>query len=245
MAKVRTPDADRIEREARAERLVLARRAAGYRGAVSAARHFNWPVDAYKAHEAGRNGFGNSDARKYARAFEVSLSWLTLNEGPMKGDEATQEGAGPTGGLPVLGEVAAGNWMEPEELDEPRGNLFVPPDPRYPLRYQRVYVVKGRSVERTASEGQALICVATGNGSPIEPQNGDLVIAERIRAQGGLIERTAKRLRLTRSVQELVPEYLDEKLNEPIALAPPGTAADDIEVRIAAVVVSVYRPLRS
>lgn len=149
-------------------------------------------------------------------------------------------------GLPVAGEVAAGAWLDPEEADEPRhADLFVPPDPRWPRRFQRAYVVKGRSVEKTAKDGQTLVCVVLGDNAAIEPKDGDLVIAERRRAQGGLVERTAKRLRFRNGrPAELVPEYLDETMNRPISMKDDGDGPDDVEVAVLAVVIGVYNPLR-
>lgn len=72
---------DKIEREQAAARLKLARQKAGYRGAKTAADHFGWPVEKYKAHDDGRNGFGTADARKYAKAYGVSVEWLVLGTG--------------------------------------------------------------------------------------------------------------------------------------------------------------------
>ena len=244
---------ERAERQARATRLVRARRHAGLRGAVSAARKFGWPVDTYKAHESGRNGFGIADARKYAAAFGVALGWLNFGSGTMEAMPAdAAELHEPreqfVAGLPIAGEVAAGTWIEPDELDEAAApDLFVPPDPRFAQRFQRVWIVRGRSLERFARDGQALICVVLGNGSPIEPQDGYLVIAERSRHQGGLVERTAKRLRIRGGGRyELVPEYLDAALNRPLVFSDGRQEDDeDIEARIVAVVLGVYNPLRA
>lgn len=145
--------------------------------------------------------------------------------------------------VPIVGEVAAGAWVDPDEMDEPRvPQVFVPPDPRYSRNGQRAWVVRGHSVEKTARDGQLLVGVLVGED--IEPKDGDLVIAERRREQGALIERTAKRLRLFRKHAELVPEYLDDALNKPLRLAAPDSQDDDTEVRILAVVVGVYNPLR-
>jgi hypothetical protein len=84
MRKTRPAKDDNAEKKAKAERLVKARYEAGFAGAVSAAKHFNWPENNYKAHEAGRNGFGPADAKKYSTAFRVRLPWLVLNEPPMR-----------------------------------------------------------------------------------------------------------------------------------------------------------------
>lgn len=147
-------------------------------------------------------------------------------------------------GIPIVGEVAAGQWIEPDDVVDtnPMQGEYVPPDPRFPARYQCAWIVRGRSVERFARDGQALVCAFIGGGSPVEPQDGDIVIAERHRAQGGLIERTAKRVRFFRDRTELIPQYEDDSLNKPLVLS--ESPDDEIEVRIIAVVLGVYQPLR-
>ena len=75
----------RSERAARAERLRLAREKAGYPGPNYAANAERFPLETYKAHESGRNGFDVDVGRVYAKRFGVSLSWLMLGEGDMGG----------------------------------------------------------------------------------------------------------------------------------------------------------------
>lgn len=239
---------ERAEREERAGRLRQARAAAGYSSTAAAARNFGWNANTYKAHESGRNGFGIADARRYATAFGVSVAWLgfaddaappTTTRLAEAGSRKALAAAEARLGVPVRGEVAAGNWLEPDEFDEPRhSDLFVPPDPRYPLSVQQAWVVRGRSVERVAKDGEVIISISVESGS-VEPRHGDVVIAQRSRSQGGLIERTAKRLRITRDRRELVPEYEDEALNKPLE----WRAGDDTEVTILGVAIGVYRPI--
>lgn len=76
-------DTEKRERELRAARLVEARKAANLGGARKLSVRFGWNENTYKAHEAGRNGFGIADAKAYARAFGVSLPWLYFNIGSM------------------------------------------------------------------------------------------------------------------------------------------------------------------
>lgn len=143
-------------------------------------------------------------------------------------------------GVPVIGEVAAGTWLEKDELDEPPPASFsVGADPRWMLGYQRAWIVKGRSLERVAKEGDILIGVLIDHPL-ISPKHGDLVVVERWRDDGELFERTAKRIRLTQDALTLVPEYLDPTQN--VAIQMPSDGATSI--RIVAVVVGIYRPLR-
>jgi hypothetical protein len=77
------------EREERSKRLVEARKAAGFRGPKEIAGRFpSWNLNNFKAHEAGRNGFGIADAKKYAKAFGVNASWLQFGIGQPGDKEA-------------------------------------------------------------------------------------------------------------------------------------------------------------
>lgn len=74
-------DAERMERELRGKRLADARRRAGFAGPKGVSEATGVPVDRYKGHESGRNGFGIADARVYAKVFKVSLQWLNFGIG--------------------------------------------------------------------------------------------------------------------------------------------------------------------
>ncbi len=71
--------------EQRAARLRDARQAAGFENATVAAERFGWPVVTYRSHENGLRGLRPSIAKKYAKAYKVSLSWLMTGEGQMHG----------------------------------------------------------------------------------------------------------------------------------------------------------------
>lgn len=208
-------------------RLEKARKKRGFADAAAAAKFFGWNYDSYIQHERGERGIGRA-AEKYALAYNVSEAWLLTGEGEE------------TPSVPIVGYVAAGVWSDPNEMDEARPPQdFVSPDPRLPIRYQRAWIVRGRSVEKHAQDGTILVCALLGDGSPIEPRDGDLVIAERRREQGGLVERTAKKLRILMGKSELLPQYEDEALNTPIPLGD-----DNDEVAVIAVVLGAYKPMR-
>lgn len=76
-------DEERRAREERAKRLVQARKAAGYAGPTAVHEAFGFDVNKYKAHEAGRNGFGITDGKAYASAFGVAYEWLNSGAGSM------------------------------------------------------------------------------------------------------------------------------------------------------------------
>lgn len=62
-------------------RLRLAREAAGYDSAATAARRFNWPYGTYSGHENGSRGFPAHRAPVYARCFRVEEQWLLFGKG--------------------------------------------------------------------------------------------------------------------------------------------------------------------
>lgn len=104
-------DLERIAREERAKRLLEARRAADLTSAQKAADKFGWNVNNVKAHESGRNGFGMTDAKQYARAYKVSVAWLYLGEGqPTDAFEETVDIVP----VPQISWVSAGALAQPE-----------------------------------------------------------------------------------------------------------------------------------
>lgn len=71
-------------------RLAYARELAGFSSPRAAAKAFEWNENTYKSHENGirqSTGLKEEHARKYARAFGVSLSWLMTGRGDPKGKD--------------------------------------------------------------------------------------------------------------------------------------------------------------
>lgn len=79
-----TNNSEQREKERRAERLTQARLRANVGGTKAASDKFGWNVNNYKAHESGRNGFGIADAKKYAKAYNVSVAWLNFGIGALE-----------------------------------------------------------------------------------------------------------------------------------------------------------------
>ena len=79
-----TNNNEQREKERRAERLTLARVRANVGGTKAASVKFGWNANNYKAHESGRNGFGIADAKKYAKAYNVSVTWLNFGIGSVE-----------------------------------------------------------------------------------------------------------------------------------------------------------------
>lgn len=65
------------------ERLVAARRHAGFENATKAADALGVAYPTYAGHENGSSGFRRDTAALYARRFGVSLDWLISGRGKM------------------------------------------------------------------------------------------------------------------------------------------------------------------
>ncbi|HSM42171.1 MAG TPA: hypothetical protein VK862_15570 [Afifellaceae bacterium] len=60
------------------DRLRQARQQAGYRSAAAAAAALGAKTPTYTAHENGTRDFGDAEAARYARAFNVAVEWLVF-----------------------------------------------------------------------------------------------------------------------------------------------------------------------
>lgn len=104
---------EQIEREKRADRLVDARIRSGIGGIRKASNTFGWKENNYKSHESGRNGFGIVDAKRYAKAYKVSLQWLYFGTGQPDDVDPTE---------PVTAiDVPLISWVSAGELTEQPG----------------------------------------------------------------------------------------------------------------------------
>jgi len=65
------------------ERLVAARKQAGFETAVDAAEVVGVPYGTYSGHENGSSGFRSDKGEIYARKFKVRFEWLMRGTGPM------------------------------------------------------------------------------------------------------------------------------------------------------------------
>lgn len=95
----------------------------------SAANSFGWNENTYKSHELGlrrRGSLTEDDAKKYARAFGVSVTWLMSGRGDPHGGEVAQRGRRQT--VPLVGYVGAGAEAHfYASADEGLGEVDAPP----------------------------------------------------------------------------------------------------------------------
>ena len=206
----------------------LAERIGGVtRGAVG-----NW--------ELGK-GIKTANLQRIAEEFGVSFEWLTTGRGdPLNGALTTSvtKSVQP-GPLPIRGVVEAGSWQDVESWGAEDMPEYVPSAGEYPLDWQMAFVIHGESVNRTARDGEQVVCLDLIK-SGVDIQHDDLVIVERSRFGGQMIERTAKRVRQTASGIELWPDSTHPEHQTPIAYRPNGDPEHN-SVRIIAKVIWVLR----
>jgi SOS-response transcriptional repressor LexA len=135
----------------------------------------------------------------------------------------------------VVGEVAAGVWIQVDDTDLQYDQSPFPADPRFPAEAQYDLVVRGTSINRFAQPGERLRCIDLAEAG-IEARDGDLVIVQRTREQGSLVETTAKRMARKAGKTVLMPDSSDPRWQEPIEVG--GQSGD--EIRVVAKVVFKY-----
>lgn len=179
----------------------------------SAIRNLERAVDAGK--EAGPS---LKTLAKLAPVLETSVAWLSEGEGPEivvgLSDSVADLHPAP---IPVTGYVEAGNWFDVENDRTVQDEYYVPAHHDFPPACQRAFVVSGNSINRIARPGAILVTVNI-IGAGISLKDGDLVVVERSRYDGQMVERTAKRLRRTASGWELWPESDDPNFQRPIVV---------------------------
>lgn len=220
------------------ERLRWARKRAGYESATAAADAHGWKPPTYLGHENGDRNVSVKAAKRYGPAFRVPWAWI-VDGGSLPGSRPAK-----TGPIPTKGEVAAGQWLDIDADVDPRDfeQYPLPAHPKYPREAQYGLIVKGTSINRIAEAGDVLHCLDILMAQE-ETSEDDLVIVERLRAQGSQKEVTAKRIRKAGRGYSLVPDSTDSKW-KPIQLNPKDGHDGDEEVRVIALVLAVYKPLR-
>lgn len=195
--------------------------------------------------EAIRGIFRHPDAsvtistiEKLAAALSVDPEWLAFGKGSADiASTALAAGKPRLTVLKIIGEVAAGLWMDPE------GDRFdplpysVPSDPRFPDTEQYLLRVRGNSINRKAAAGSLVRCLGVYS-APREPRAGDWVIVERT-SPDGAIETTVKRLETAADGSaELWPDSDDPRFQSPIRIG----GQEGGEVKVVAFVIDFINP---
>lgn len=208
------------DRPSPAKRLEEARIARGFKTAKAACDYFGWNYVSYSQHESGQRGLSRI-ADRYAAGYRVGEGWLLTGEG--KGPDGEASGGltmttAPIGAVAVTGKVAANNWISVDEMDFSYDDIeYVPSVTGYPVSMQFAVKVDGNCLNKKADHGDILVCLNIIKAN-VEAEPEDLVIVERSRYDGQMIERTAKRIRQTANGYELWPESNDPAHQLPIPL---------------------------
>ena len=198
-----------------------------YDTAADAAKAFGWNENSYKSHENGARGIKPQVAKKYAKAFNSTASYI------LAGDEVPPAVQGIIS-VALRGIVAAGmfrhsDWQPKEETSIPA--LYrkgVPPDKQYAVK------IDGPSVNLKIPDGAYAIC-ADFESMPGGAQPGGLVHV--VRERNGEVEHTIKELRYTHTGPVLYPVSSDPDHQEPLPLRD----MENETVRIAGVVIGAFQ----
>ena len=185
----------------------------------------------------------SQDKIKLASDFlHVNFYWLLTGSGTHSVDTGETKGEVRLTGIPVVGSVEAGVWREADTLEvEPSEYIDMPEDARYQGLARRAVRVSGDSVDIEIPDGGYAIFIDIADYGK-DPEDGQLVIVERLRHQGGLIEMTIKEYRVNGRGAELWPKSQNPKHVGPIKLQT-SQGDESLEVRIRGVVVGKYSTL--
>lgn len=149
--------------------------------------------------------------------------------------------------LPVRYIVQAGAWIEVDE--EAAKRIVSPPvsaDSTFPHATQWLELVRGDSVDLIYPEG-TFVHVVNAIEIGYSPRDGDFVVVERLRQQGGLRERSLKQVSRKGRKVELWPRSRNPKWNTPLSYgdgSDTDEAAGGATAEIVALVLGGYLPAR-
>ncbi|MCC6887239.1 MAG: hypothetical protein IT536_01670 [Hyphomicrobiales bacterium] len=219
-------------------RLREARVLAGYKTAADAARALNIPIPTYQSHENGTR-YSVKNNLRYAGFFGVDPEWLLNGDTiPASPDRRPAPRALTA---PVKGIVGIGYWVDESTL-WPANYDPVPRDPKHSHLEQVAFQIKGDSAGSFGQDGAFVICVPYWD-LRANLQGDDPVVVET--RQGSLVERTIRRVRLTKDHGRAAQAYLDpvdkNQRMEPIQVAPESASGVDTNPRVAWLIISLFR----
>jgi SOS-response transcriptional repressor LexA len=223
-----------------ATRLKLARERAGWQTAAKAAEAMGAKYYSYAQHENGIRGFSTETAKRYAKFFKVTPTWLLYGDGeeptqmPQKTPESETALTPISRHVPVLGEVQAGEWRRVSAFQyEP--SEYVPVDlPAFARAQLYALRVVGESMNLVFKPGTRVIVCPTIEIGLRE----DLYVVVR-RERAGEVETTIKQVAREPSGEIVLwPRSSHPDFQEPIHFK--ASRDSDEGVEIVGVVVAEY-----
>ncbi|MFC6197850.1 LexA family transcriptional regulator [Ponticaulis profundi] len=181
------------------QRLIQARKKAGYENAMDACEAFGWKYSTYAGHENDSRGFSAETAKRYSRAYRIKPNWLLFGEDDAA--PAIDKPMGDVASVPVF-DLSASAGV---------GSIV---DEGEPLHYHPFLVDDLNRLTRSSSDNLALITV---RGDSMEPtlRPGDMILIDQTvrKMQGAGIyviniagQLYVKRLSMAMNGRELIVE---------------------------------------
>ncbi len=143
--------------------------------------------------------------------------------------------------LPIRHEVAASGFVARDDLPQtPFGFRRLAPIPPYEFEEQWLERVISDSMDRLIPV-DAEIHVVSAEGLRYAPRHNDIVVVERTRGQGALVERTVKQIAITPDGKiELWPRSHNPRWSAPIQITKPDDDPEHVTVQIVGLVLRAY-----
>lgn len=192
-----------------------------------------------------------------SKIFSVDLDWLAHGTGPAPESAATLQRSnekqqkannlsiapiGLVSLLSVRGIIQAGIWQEVVGMEDQATDpeFTAVPHPKYPISEQFVLAVRGDSMNAATPvpipDGAFVKCVSLAAYGR-DPKDGQIVVVHRFKDQGGLVEATLKKVRLSSATIEFHPESTNPRY-EPI-IVPRDNKNHFEEIRVVGIVLDV------
>lgn len=142
--------------------------------------------------------------------------------------------------LPIRFEVAASGFLPRDEMpQQPYGYREVAPIRPFADFTQWIERVVNDSMDRLIPPGSEIHVVDAIELGYV-PRHDDVVVIERSRLGGALVERTVKQVALTAAGPEFWPRSHNARWKSPISLTADTTSTEDVEVRIVGLMIRAY-----
>lgn len=167
---------------------------------------------------------------KLATALGVDVAYLLYGEAPTPI---------PGAGIPVVGDIQAGNFRDREFIDDEEENERIPvhPDERFSHAKQYALKVCGDSMNELFQDGSYVICVnLLDAGFDLEKAVGKIAHIERRISGTEFVETTLKEIVHTKNGFVLVPKSTNQK-HKPIRV----DGDDETEIAVKGIVIGTYR----